>query len=102
MLAILSPGDLAENNVLEFLIEGSDIALDMLYVAPDIPFPATLPDHDLAMVAVCETDRNRPLLKHIETLVEIVAPAGALHAGPHRPPVARWRLRDCSNRRPAW
>jgi hypothetical protein len=70
LLAILSPGDLAENNALEFLTEGSDITLDMLYVAPDIPFPATLPDHDLAMVAVCETDRNRPLLKHIETLVK--------------------------------
>jgi hypothetical protein len=70
LLAILSPGDLAENNALEFLIEGSDIRLDMLYVGPDLPFPATLPDHDLAMVAVCETDRNRPLLRHIETLVK--------------------------------
>lgn len=70
LLAILSPGDLAQNNALEFLIEGSDINLDMLYVAPEIPFPATLPDHDLAMVAVCETDRNRPLLKHIETLLK--------------------------------
>jgi len=69
LLAILVPGDLTENNALEFLVEGSDIALDMLYVAPDIPFPANLPDHDLAMVAVCETDRNRPLLQHIETLV---------------------------------
>ncbi len=68
LLAILSPGDLAQNNVLEFLIEESDITLDMLYVAPDLPLPATLPDHDLAMVAICETDRNRPLLKHIEAL----------------------------------
>ncbi len=70
LLAILGPGDLAENNALEFLIEGSDISLDMLYVGPDLPFPATLPDHDLAMVAVCETDRNRTLLRHIETLVK--------------------------------
>jgi len=70
LLAILCPGDLSENHALEFLVEGSDIALDMLYVAPDIPFPATLPDHDLAMVAVCENDRNRPLLEHIETLVK--------------------------------
>ena len=69
LLAILSPGDLAENNVLEFLIEGSDISLDMLYVSLDLPFPATLPDHDLAMVAVCENDRNRPLLYHLETLL---------------------------------
>jgi hypothetical protein len=70
LLAILTPGDLAENNILEFLIEESDISLDMLYVSPDIPFPATLPDHDLAMVAVCETDRNRPLLQHLETLLK--------------------------------
>jgi hypothetical protein len=70
LLAILSPGDLSENNALEFLIEGSDITLDMLYLGPDLPLPATLPDHDLAMVAVCETDRNRPLLRHIETLMK--------------------------------
>src|ERR1039458_6738474 len=49
LLAILSPGDLAENNILEFLIEESDISLDILYVSPGLPFPATLPDHDLAI-----------------------------------------------------
>ncbi len=70
LLAILGPGDLAQNNVLEFLIEESDIALDMLYVGPDIPLPVILPDHDLAMVAICETDRNRPLLKYIEPLAK--------------------------------
>ena len=70
LLAILSPGDLAQNNVLEFLVEESDITLDMLYVGPDIPLPALLPDHDVAMVAICETDRNRPLLKHIEPLAK--------------------------------
>jgi hypothetical protein len=70
LLAILSPGDLAENNILEFLIEESDISLDMLYVSPGLPFPATLPDHDLAMVAVCENVRNRPLLRHLETLLK--------------------------------
>ncbi len=69
LLAIVSPGDLAENNALEFLVEGSDISLTMLYVAPGVPFPATLPEHDVAMVAVCESDRHRPLLEHIETLV---------------------------------
>lgn len=70
LLAIFTPGDLAENNALEFLVEGSDITLEMLYVMPDLPFPVTLPHHDVAMVAVCETDRNRRLLKHIETLVK--------------------------------
>jgi hypothetical protein len=68
LLAILTPGDLTENNSLEFLTEGSDIELILLYVAPHLPLPATLPEHDLAMVAVCETDRNRPLLQHLQTL----------------------------------
>jgi hypothetical protein len=70
LLAFVSPGDLTENNALEFLVEGSDITLDLLYVGPDVPLPATLPDHDLAMVAVCESERNRPLLEHIENLVK--------------------------------
>ena len=52
LLAFVTPGDLAENNTLEFLIEGSDVTLGMLYVSPGMPLPATLPDHDLAMVAV--------------------------------------------------
>lgn len=70
LLAILAPGDLAENNAVEFLTEGSDISLHLLYARPDLPLPATLPEHDLAMVAVCETDRNRPLLRHIGRLLK--------------------------------
>jgi hypothetical protein len=70
LLAIMSPGDLTENNALEFLVEGSDITLDILYVGLDRPMPATLPDHDLAMVAVCETERNLPLLAYIGDLVK--------------------------------
>lgn len=68
VLVVLSPGDLAENNVLEFLLEDSDIRLEMLYLAPGAPLPAELPAHDLVFVAVCESDRNRPLLAHIEKL----------------------------------
>jgi hypothetical protein len=70
LLAIMSPGDLTENNALEFLLEGSDITLDLLYVGLGQPLPATLPDHDLAMVAVCETERNLPLLAHIGNLLK--------------------------------
>ena len=82
LLVFLSPGDLAENNALEFLLEDADVTLDLLYLSPAIPFPTTLPDHDLAMVAVCETDRTRPLLQDIETLVK-VWPRPVLCA-PHR------------------
>jgi hypothetical protein len=70
LLAFLGPGDLAENNALEFLTEGSDITLDLLYVSPGIPFPSTLPEHDLAMVAICESDSTRPLLANLVPLVK--------------------------------
>ncbi len=66
LLAIMGPGDLMANTPLEFLLEGSDIALDMLYVLPDQPMPSPLPEHDLAFVAVGESDQNRALLKQLE------------------------------------
>ena len=70
LLGILTPGDLAENNALEFLLEDSDVTYDMLFVSPSLPFPATVPDHDLAMVAVCETDGNRPLLAALQAMLD--------------------------------
>jgi hypothetical protein len=66
LLAIVSAGDLMANTPLEFLIEKSDIALDLLYISQDLPLPATLPEHDLIIVALGESDQNRPLLEHIE------------------------------------
>jgi glutathione synthase/RimK-type ligase-like ATP-grasp enzyme len=70
LMALLSPGDLTENNVVEFLVEGSDVVLDMLYVMPDSKLSANTPEHDILMVAVSESDRNRPLLKHIENSIQ--------------------------------
>ncbi|MFI4939624.1 MAG: RimK family alpha-L-glutamate ligase [Burkholderiales bacterium] len=65
LLAIVSAGDLMANTPLEFLIEESDIALDLLYVAENLPLPATLPEHDAVFVALGESDQNQPLLEHI-------------------------------------
>ena len=70
VLAIMGPGDLMSNTPLEFLVEGSDIALDMLYVAPHLPLPAALPEHDVAFVAVGESDQNRPLLQYVAELIQ--------------------------------
>ncbi len=69
LLAIMGPGDLMANTPLEFLLESSDVALDMLYVVPGQPLPNSLPEHDLVFVAVGESDQNRPLLKQIESLM---------------------------------
>ena len=56
-----------------FLVEDSDVTLHLLYVSPDLPLPKDLPDHDLAIIAVSESeDRNRPLAAAHGTAGEIV------------------------------
>ena len=52
LLAIMGPGDLMANTPLEFLLENSDVALDILYVAPGLPLPPVLPEHDVLFVAI--------------------------------------------------
>jgi glutathione synthase/RimK-type ligase-like ATP-grasp enzyme len=70
LLALMGPGDLMANTPLEFLVEGADIALDMLYVAPHLLFPAGLPEHDVMFVAIGESDQNRPLLQYVANLIQ--------------------------------
>ncbi len=65
LLALAAPGDIGTNTPLEFMLEGSDIALDTLYVLPGqgtLPAPA---GYDLAIVAAGELDTNRPVLAEI-------------------------------------
>jgi glutathione synthase/RimK-type ligase-like ATP-grasp enzyme len=68
VLAILAPGDLMTNTPLEFLLESSDIALDLLYVGSGLPPVAALPDHDVLFIAVGESDQTLPLLKELENV----------------------------------
>ena len=70
LLVIMGPGDLMANTPIEFLIEDADVALDMLYLTLQSPLPALVPDHDVMLVAVAESDANAPLLAR---LVDIVA-----------------------------
>ena len=70
LLALMAPGELMANAPLEFLVQDSDITLEMLYVSPDLPVPSVLPEHDVLFVAVNESDANRPILELIATLLE--------------------------------
>jgi len=65
LLAIMSLGDFMANNPLDCLLEESDVALDMLYVGANLPFPDTLPDHDLVICAINESEQNDPLLMQL-------------------------------------
>jgi hypothetical protein len=66
LLVLLGPGDLMANSPVELLLEQSDVELFLLYLTPDRPFPAAVPEHDAVFVAVAESDSNLPLLARIE------------------------------------
>jgi glutathione synthase/RimK-type ligase-like ATP-grasp enzyme len=70
LLAFVAPGDFMANAPLEFLLDGSNVTLDLLYVVPGAPFPAVIPEHDLAIVAVGESDENRAVLREVASLIE--------------------------------
>jgi hypothetical protein len=56
LLALVSPGDLMTNTPLDFVTNHLDVRLDLLYLVPDRPLPAIIPDHDVAFFAVGEAD----------------------------------------------
>jgi hypothetical protein len=68
LLAFMAPGDFMANTPVEFLLEESGIRLDILYVAQGMPLPSSIPDHDVAIVAIAESAENRPLLAAMEAV----------------------------------
>jgi hypothetical protein len=62
VLAIMAPGDTMANTPLDFLLEGSGASLISLYAGPGGQLPGHVPDHDVAFLAVGESEDNRPLL----------------------------------------
>ena len=69
LLAFMAPGDFMANMPLEFMLEGSSIVLDMMYVVPGTVMPES-PEHDVAIVAIDESDETAPVLREISKLVK--------------------------------
>ncbi len=69
VLAIMGPGEIMANTPIEFLLEDSDIALEMLYVGAGLPPVHDIPAHDVAFVAVCESDASQQLLRQLQTVM---------------------------------
>lgn len=69
LLAMLGEGDSSDNTPLDYLIENSEIQLDLLYVLPGQPLPESLPEHDVLMVALGVSDKNRPALQWMDRLL---------------------------------
>lgn len=68
LLVMMAEGDLSANTPVEALLEESDIELHLLYLSPNLPFPEQVPDHDVLLIAICESDENMSLLHDLKNL----------------------------------
>ena len=65
ILMLVTAGDLMTNTPLELMVEGREVEVTRLFLSADAPLPEAVPDHDLAVMAVSESDETRPLLEQL-------------------------------------
>jgi glutathione synthase/RimK-type ligase-like ATP-grasp enzyme len=66
VLALAAATDIGSNTPIEFLLTNSGIELVTLYVIPGVEFPASLPEHDVAIVVASDSDDCRDGLRKID------------------------------------
>ena len=69
LLGFVMAGRINANTPVEFLIEDTQITLLLLSIVPGLPLPP-VPEHDLAMVLVAESEQAKPVLRELESLTE--------------------------------
>ncbi len=69
VLAFMAAGDFMANTPVDFLLEGSDAALIMVFVDADTRSLGNLPEHDVAFIAIGELEANRPVLDNLARLL---------------------------------
>jgi len=71
LLAIAGATDIGGNIPIGFLVDGSDIEVLMLYVVPGQPLPDPLPEHDVALVTLGNSDTMTATLETLKELVDV-------------------------------
>lgn len=69
LLTLMTPGNLSTNAPLDFLLEHSDIALDMLYIGPGVPAATALPEHDVLIVGIGESEATHAVLEQLDPVL---------------------------------
>jgi len=69
LLALMTAGPLSACMPVDCLLENSDIDLELFYVSPQSLQEAVLPDHDVLLVAIGESDTNQVLLNLLEPIL---------------------------------
>jgi len=65
VVALVVAGDLMANTPLDFLLEGSDVDLRLVYVDSEGTPPAEVPEHDVAFMAVSESPSAAATLRGV-------------------------------------
>ncbi len=68
LLALVAAGDMMASTPVEFLLGGWSGELDLLFLTPEAPVPDHVPAHDVAILAIGESDANAPLLRALAPL----------------------------------
>lgn len=71
LLAFVTSGPLSANTPVEFLVGDREVDLTLVYVAPDLPFPKDIPEHDVLLMAVGESDGAQLLLRALAEVIQI-------------------------------
>lgn len=66
LLLLMVGGELSANTPLDCLLENTDIDLIFYYLTPGAPLTVSIPEHDVLMVAVSESDDNLQVLELLE------------------------------------
>ena len=69
LLVIMAAGPLMANTPIECLLQHSDIAVELLYLSPQLALPDELPEHDLVFIAVAESDANQAVLERLSSVI---------------------------------
>ena len=70
VLAFVAEGDFMANTPIDFLMEGSNAVLTLVYIDSQTPDLRDLPEHDVAFIAVGESEANGPVLENLVRLLE--------------------------------
>ena len=65
LLMLVTAGDLMTNTPLDLMLEGRGVEVTRLYLDASSPLPEAVPDHDLAVMAISESDETRALLERL-------------------------------------
>ena len=67
VLALMGAGNMLDNAPLDFILFDKNIQLDIFYVSASTDFAVDIPEHDVAILALGESSKNKILLELIES-----------------------------------